>query len=339
MQKNYTLETPCCSNTINLYSAKEPANENIKIAYLILCHCSPLHIARLVKKVTELNAHAFIHVDGNAELEPFINALNNHKRATFIKDRIKIFWGGFSSIEATIKLYKTALSYDNFDRFVILQGLEYPIKSNEEIHEFFKNNATKEFILAQNATLRNDCRSIHKFRLYHFLDKPKSLAFKLTNKLKHYCLKFNYIPPLKPKYARDNNGQKMSIYQGCAQIALTRNAVEYIVNFYDNNQKFNNYFKNSFASDESYFHTIIYNSKFSKNATGLINNDFPRLLDFRNLTYFDYDNNSVKINFYTKKHEFDHFKDSNYLFFRKVDERSNDLLDYIDAYHKTNKDK
>lgn len=306
----------------------------MKIAYLILCHSNPKHIARLVNKLFSENCHCFIHVDKKVNIEPFKKELQDCNNFTILKDRKEVYWGGYSSIEATITLMKAALERDVFDRFVILQGLDYPIKSNKEIEEFFIENKKIEFILAQNISIRSDSRSIHKYRLYHYLDNPNSIAAKVTEKLKTYFLKKDFIPHFKPNWVCDIYGNKMHIYQGCAQIALTRNAVKYIVEFNKKNNKFNKYFKTMFAVDESYFHTIIYNSEFKENASGIIEKEFPRLVDFKNLTYFEYPGDTVCITVLKDIKDYNKLKESGYLFFRKATEESYRLLDYIDEFHR-----
>lgn len=305
----------------------------IKIAYLVLCHSNPKHIARLVKKLSSDENHIFIHVDKKTDIRPFITELQPFKNCTILNNRVKVFWGGYSSIEATILLMKSALEKGEFDRFVILQGLDYPIKSNQEIEKFFSENKNTEFICAQNVSIRNDARSIHKYRLYHFLDNPHSLKNRIAKKIKAYCLKKNIMFHFKPNYVKDNSGKKMEIFQGCAQIALTKDAVQYIVDFNKKNKNFNKFFKTTFAVDESYFHTILFNSKFKENTTGIINKDFPRLLDFRNCTYFEYPDNTVSITILKNAEDYKKLKESGYLFFRKATEESSNLLDYIDSIH------
>ncbi len=308
-------------------------DSKIKIAYLVLCHSNPAHIARLVKKLSWGENHVFVHVDKKTDIQPFTEKLESLKNCTVLDKRVEVFWGGYSSIDATILLMKTALLKGEFDRFVILQGLDYPIKNNDEIEKFFIDNKETEFISAQNISIRKDARSIHKYRLYHFLDNPHSIRAMIWQRIKMYCLKKDIMISFKPNTVKDNSGNKMEIFQGCAQIALTKDAVQYIVEFNEKNKKFNKFFKTMFAVDEAYFHTIIYNSKFREKATGIINKEFPKLLDFRNLTYFEYPDVAVIITVLKDKKDYEKLKNSGYLYFRKVTEESYRLLDYIDNIH------
>ncbi len=122
----------------------------------------------------------------------------------------------------------------------------------------------------------------------------------------------------------------MKIHQGCAQFGLTADLVRYIVKFHDENPEFNKYFKSVYAVDESYFHTIVYNSDFVKNTPDGKAVTRPHLTDFENLTYFEY---PVTVTLFTKIEDWPKLRDSGFLYFRKASSESKELLDYIDEIH------
>lgn len=303
------------------------------IAYLILCHTDPKHIRRLTEKITKnTNDVAFVHVDGKCDLISFQHELKNNSQVQILKKRVPVNWGGYSSIEATINLFKAAISWrkQRFDRFVILQGLEYPIKTNHEIHDFFKINSRKEFILAQNISESSNPKEMHKYSLYWNLDS-KTMRAKIARKINSLLfLKTGMIPAFKPNYTKNSSGLKMQIYQGCAQFGVTRQLAEYIVKFHDENPEFNKYFQTMYAPDKSYFHTIVYNSSFVKNTPDGKAVTRPNLTCFENLTYFEY---PETVTIFTEKNDWPKLRDSGYLFFRKASSESKELLDYIDEQH------
>ena len=215
-----------------------------------------------------------------------------------------------------------------YDRIVILQGLEYPIKSNIEIEKFFVNNKT-EYILAQNISDSTNLKEIHKYRLYWYLGK-KDIFTKLLHKMNYLCIKFEKIPKIKRNYVKDKDGNCMKIFQGCAQFSITSELVEYILKFHDNNPQFNRYFKSMYAPDEAYFHTIVYNSDYVKNVRKKNIPLNPHLTDLENLTYFEYPD---KVTLFTQKEDYIKLKESGFLYFRKASSESNELLDYIDRIH------
>lgn len=304
------------------------------IAYLILCHTDPQYIKRLAKKITEnTNDVAFVHVDGKSNFAPFQKELGNLPHVKLLENRVPVHWGGYSSVEATIRLFKSALSRERerFDRFVILQGLEYPIKTNHEIHEFFENKPKTEFILAQNISKTSNPKEKHKYSLYWHLDSASYLSVKILHKMySALFLKTGIIPPFKPNYVKNAAGVKMDIHQGCAQFAVTRQLAEYIVKFHDENDGFNRYFRTMYAPDESYFHTIVYNSPFVKFTQNGQATTKPRLEDFENVTYFEY---TKTITIFKSKDDWPKLRDSGFLFFRKASSESKALLDYIDEQH------
>lgn len=218
-----------------------------------------------------------------------------------------------------------------FDRFVILQGLEYPIKTNQEIHAFFEERPETEFILAQNISESDNPKEVHKYSLYWYLDLKTKLWAKILHKANvELFLKSGKIPHFKKNYVINNANERMEIYQGCAQFGITRKLAEYIVEFYDQNARFNRYFQTMYALDESYFHTIVYNSPFVKCTPDGKAITRPHLTNFENLTYFEY---PTVVTLFKEKKDWPKLRDSGFLFFRKASSESKELLDYIDEQH------
>ncbi len=242
--------------------------------------------------------------------------------------------GGYNSINATIDLMKTALEAGDFDRFIILQGLEYPILSNKQIEKFLEQHHDTEFIKAQNTSISTEARKTHKYRLFYYFDKRHIRAVRYLHRFNQYLLRKNMIIPFKRNYVKNNHGEKMQIFQGCAQFGLTKKAVEYIVQFHDNNPRFNRYFKSMFAADEAYFHTILYNSDFISKTIDGGPVDVPTLSYHANLTYFEYPGYTIEIKIFKEKEDYQRLRDTGKLFFRKATSDSSELLDYIDQIHK-----
>lgn len=238
--------------------------------------------------------------------------------------------GGYSAIEATVNLMRYALNVGQFGRFVLLQGLEYPILSNQEIDIFFENHPHTEFLLAQNISRKKDWHSEHKYRLFWDLDHSKKLSRKVLHTINKCILQIKKIPKLRRSYVRDKNKRKMEIYQGCAQFGITADLAKYFVDFFDSNPRFNRYFKHVYAVDEAYFHTILYNSPYVKNTPDGKGVDRPHLTDFENLTYFEY---PVQVTLFMSPDDWPKIKNSGFLYFRKASSESRELLDLIDREH------
>jgi hypothetical protein len=298
----------------------------MKIAYLILAHTDAEHICRLANRLTKFSwEEVFIHVDKKVDIEPFYNLLRTNRSVHFITERVKVYWAGYSSILATINLFKFAINYGSYDRFVILQGQDYPIKSSQEIYNFFDNNPNVEFINAIDATNSKQIKTLHKYCFMWLIDDINVFK-KVWNKFNSILIQRKLLMKFKNPYIIEN-GKKYGIYQGWAHVALTRNCVNYIINFYNTHPKFNKFFTTTYAPDESYFHTIIYNSEFVNNTVDGRSIEYNGVDSLLNVTYFEYPN---QVTVFKNKEDFDKLHKSKYLFFRKVNSKSIELLDYID---------
>ncbi len=183
----------------------------MSIAYLVLCHTDPVHVARLSSKLTigTMN-HVFIHVDAKVQIDQFQQLVADNPSIHFVSKRFKVYWGGFSSVQATYALMRDSFSFANFDRFVLLQGLDYPLASNAQIDSFFLDQSSVEFIRGCNVTESHDEYFFAKFRYLLFFDRPNVIK-KIVNKITR-ILKLKFKPGV--IFFR---GQRYQIFWGSAQ--------------------------------------------------------------------------------------------------------------------------
>src|SRR4030066_113594 len=122
----------------------------MKIAYLILSHQHPAQLTNLVTTLNHGNRSLFyIHVDRKSEGfldSPSLTSIKDLENVTFLNDRVGVYWGGFSIVEATLRLLRKAVDEGGFQYAVLLSGQDYPIKSNSYIESFFQAHDGKEFI-------------------------------------------------------------------------------------------------------------------------------------------------------------------------------------------------
>ena len=293
----------------------------MKIAHLILCHTDP---AMLKRTATRLSAFSdvYIHVDSKTDISDYL--MPDSKNIYFTSKRYNVGWGTWSSVEAEIELLREALSSDKkYDRFVLLQGLDYPIKTDSEIMYFYKSHPTTEFNRAL-PVLHSSLQKIRaKATVIHF-SKYRCLFTKAINvlmrKLKLQLRSGRIIA----------DGINVEPYWGTAQWAYTRPCAEYIVNFFDTHPAFNRWFYLASTVDELYFSTVVYNSDFVKNT---FHEDFDTArsgdLDrFKNLTHFIYDPGHIRIFTVDAAAE---LQNSKYLYARKLtSSASSDLMDLLD---------
>lgn len=304
----------------------------MRIAFLNLCHTDPKIVYRVAEKLTQdPDFDMYIHVDAKVDEAPFRELLKDNEQVYFIQNRQKVYWGGYHAILAIMELLRTALaSGRQYDYMVALQNLDYPIKSNAYIQDFFTKNKGTEYIRGCKIARTKDRHYSAKYKIYNNRDKD----FYLTNtsKVKKYLWDaanaLKSITTIGFNGVHKENGETIELYYGTAQWAVTRACAAYIVNFFDTHPKFNRRMEHIKFPDEEYPHTVVHNSKF---RTKCVKYDEPEkrwLVNWRNIHYFEFPNEGVVT--FTDK-DYDKLMGLEELFVRKVRSGVSDsLLDQID---------
>lgn len=298
----------------------------IKIAYICICHADSAFIARTAKALQYENDGFFIHVDNKQDVSPFKTACSGLDNVRFVENRTDVYWGGFHSIIATMRTLQLALATDDYDRFVLLQGQDYPLYSPKEIHAFFEAQPDTEFCRARNISASADRKDYMKCCGLWLMDMSPAFPVKYVRALLH---RFNTLGIRYRSSRFREDTQIWDIYHGWAQFALTQDCIKYVLSVYENNTRYNRYMKNRFPPDEIYIHTIIHNSPFRdrvpKNVVVNQSGEEIRM----NLTYFEYPSHVIV---FTDRADYQKIRDSGYLFVRKVNSASSELLDEIDRH-------
>jgi len=309
----------------------------MKIAFLNLCHTEPEIVARAASKLTACeDFDMYVHVDEKSDIEPFKTALSGISRTYFTENRAKLYWGGFNAVHATFLLLNQALkSPRQYDYYVILQNLDYPIRSNDFISEFFKEREGTEFIRGCPIARTKDPHYSRKYKIYNKRDDDFYL--KKRSKPRMYLRYAHMLLRSCKTIFNDGiiheNGESYGIYYGAAQWAITRELAQYMKEFYTTHPKFNKYMEHVQFPDEKYFHTIAHNSDYKYKCVKYDEPEKRWLVNWRNLHYFDYPG---EITVLTEK-DYDTIMVQDALFIRKVRAGISDgLLEKIDAA--TNRD-
>src|SRR6185437_12273644 len=105
-----------------------------KIAFLILAHGDPHHLARLCAAIGTYD-DIFLHVDRRTPDSFFGVPLPPNVR--LVQSRTAVQWADVSIVHATLSLIESALTFsDDYLRLVLLSGACYPIKSIDRLREY-----------------------------------------------------------------------------------------------------------------------------------------------------------------------------------------------------------
>lgn len=302
----------------------------MKIAYLILAHHQPEQMVRLINALNSTRVSFFIHVDLKFDISLF-NNLNLGANVIFLNKRILVNHSGFSQVRAMIKLIQTACASDNFDYFIFLSGNDYPIKDNDYIYSYLRNNYPTNYIsfypLVENADF------INYIKKYYFLDFIKNSPTLLHKPLWAFQGILGKVINNRPFL------KGMVPFRGSTSWCLNKQTIEYIINFLESKRakKIIRFFKYVWDPDEIFFQTIILNSPFAeqcrfynkdvKNSKLCLKNENKAYLHYIN---WDRDREGPAI---LNMRDFQLLKECDFLFARKFDEsKSQELLDSLDKY-------
>lgn len=278
---------------------------NCNIVYFIMAHKNPDQLLRLIERLNCEGTNFIIHVDKKIDSAPFEKKISK-ANCFFIKDRVEVFWGGFSQVQATLLGMKEAERlFEKYDRFVFLSGQDYPIKSTKQIMIFFDQRKNVEFIDSYYLPEKSkEYTATSRIERFYWMDRKEDFWRKLFNKIASYY-KGRKVP-----YNMRPSG-------GAAYFSFTKKIVEYIIQFNDSNKKYNRFFKYTVCPDEVYFQTLLMNSRFKDS----IESNLHRVVFLPGTS-----NPEVMMS-----KDFEDLKNSNKFFARKFDsEMDNAILDRID---------
>jgi hypothetical protein len=240
----------------------------MKIAYLILAHNNPGHLARLTQALGTPNTAIFIHIDKKTDIRPFleIGGENIH----FTPERVAVYWGDYSTTEAILILINAAMAgSERFDYLVLVSGSDYPVRTAAQLEAYLVKYRESEFI--NMVTMPSNAASKPLSWLIDYRPRP-GLKGKLIAQVRRVLVKAGILSRRRD-YKTYFGG--LTPYAGSTWWALTHDACAYIQNFVARNRRMMKFYANTTLSDEMVFQTILGNSRFKDKVR-------------RNLTYTDW---------------------------------------------------
>lgn len=219
-------------------------------AFIITAHHQPKLLARTLKVLEADNHYFFIHINQRSGvLTPFLEATKNIKNVKFV-ERIKLYHGDISQINATLIMLKTALdSGIEFTYFHQITGQDYPLRSNEQFDDFFVGK-TESFMFFDNLEACSS-QTIKKMKKRMSQYRPKTIEGRWKNRL-FYILGLPQILSLFIKRP------DLKIFAtGSDFFSIHYSVVNFIMEY---NQKHPDYlcrFVDTSSPSEIYYHTML----------------------------------------------------------------------------------
>lgn len=223
------------------------------ICYVIQAHHQPAHFHRLVRALT---AHSAVvaHIDARVDERPFHS---DDPRLSFVSDRVRVTWGGFSQVEATLALLRSARSlHPDATHIWFISGDSYPTRDPRALHEMLADNPDRQLINIRPMPAPEMGKPITRLSRLWIPHDPR------TNPL---ALGFKAIQRIVPQpYRRSLEGLRP--YAGSNWFALSAAAVDWILARSQELPRFRRLCRHTICSDEHYLQTLFGDSPFLADA-------------------------------------------------------------------------
>lgn len=225
----------------------------MKHAYLILAHKDDTTFRTLIKMLDYKENDIFIHMDlKNKGYKPdVIEKMIKYSNIYHIK-RKKVSWGGYSFVDAEIRLLEAATNNGEYEYYHLISGEDLPIKTQAYIHNFFHSNSGHEFIRFERENFQYEYRIKYYYWLQNLLgrneNKIGSILRKISINLQKIC--------------KINRNKDIKFQKGTNWFSITDGFARYVV---QKKEWIKKVFKYTYIGDEIFMQTIIISSKFKNN--------------------------------------------------------------------------
>lgn len=243
-------------------------------------------LTRLIKELDDPRNDIYLHIDKKTK-NVNVNALRdsvNYSRL-FIIPRSNIYWGTISQVKCELRLMQAA-SRGKYSYYHLLSGTDFPLKSQDYIHDYLNNNDGEYISCKSNDEVNEDF--LYKIRFYYpflrFVGKGvfegNNLKDRLGRKLGYWQLR---LCEIQQKYHVDRTKKYKDIvfYKGDNWFTITHDLVEFVL---DNKKKIRKLFFITNGPDEFFIQTLAMNSSFADR----VRYDSLRKIDWERGTPYEY---------------------------------------------------
>lgn len=278
----------------------------MRIAILIQCHKNPKQINLLLERLNHPDIDCYLHIDKKADFADKII----HRENVFVlpdEQRVSVEWAQISQVTATLNLLNTAVASarGGYDYYWLISGQDWPLRSVEEIVEFFMQHNGENFI--QYWSSKNFGKHIQ-----NNFDKRNQIYFPewiIGRKLWQKVLKRGWVE-ISGGYNRtwrlfQRKQLEVDFYFGSSWWALKRATIDWIMQYITTHPEYYKFYENATCPDESFFQTLVMISPYA-----------DKKQDYLTYLHFSEGANSPDI---LRASDFPQAKESGCLVMRKVD--------------------
>lgn len=224
-------------------------------AYLIMAHNEFRLLDKLISILDNPDADIYVHIDKKAKYS--LEQLKETKKSRiYILKRNNVSWGGSSQMFCELELLKSAIKRE-YKYYHLLSGVDFPLKTQDEIKAFFEKNNNKEFIRFDHAAIERGSH-IDRVKYYYLF---QNMIGRNSSKIAEIFRRIQNLTIKLQKAVNVDRTKKIpiAIYKGTNWVSITHNLAKYIIEQEKNLHKWFNY---TLCVDEIFLHTIAMNSPY-----------------------------------------------------------------------------
>lgn len=271
-------------------------------AYLIMAHHQFDFLKELLLALDDERNDIYLHISKLSQGfdAASFQSLLQHSRL-YLAERLQIHWGGYSQTACELALLKTA-SKGRYAYYHLLSGSDFPLKSQDEIHQFFQEHAGTEFLHFDSPQV--PARVRERISLYHFFRESSCPLAEPADMILTRLQRLLHIDRLK--------GENIQVQKGANWFSITDAFAQYVVSQEDWIVK---HFRRSICADELLLQTLAVNSQF-RNALS-----DPEMTNssMGNLRYVDWERGTENSPYTFREEDRELLRSLPHLFARKFD--------------------
>lgn len=226
-------------------------------AYLIMAHHDDYLLRSLIQVLDDPRNDLYIHMDKKVASyrQQETERLARSSRVIHTK-RINVSWGDYTQIEAELILLSTALKIGGYEYYHLISGVDFPIKSQDEIHDFFHKHEGCEFVQFSSMLSSEISYRVDSFHLFQHslgretISRPSVVHIPLWMISKSWSMIQSKCFPM---------NMDIKLYKGANWFSITGDLARYVLSQQAWIEKV---FKHSLNGDEVFLQTIVGNSPF-----------------------------------------------------------------------------
>jgi hypothetical protein len=220
-----------------------PTHPPVKIAALIRAYHRPDQLDVLLDRLSGDLWSPYVHIDGNSDIRLFDAS---RAKAVFLPNRVPVYWGGLSQVEAVLRLLRAAFADPTITHFYHMSGQCYPVKTDGQIRERLRSFPVGSANLMEMHAMPVSHKPLERYTRRWLHDIQNPILWRIFRRL------FLRLPDRRLAKLRG-----IQLYGGGCWWLFEREAVAKILTFLDSNRWYWRLFKHTDCPDEMLLHTLM----------------------------------------------------------------------------------